>query len=356
MLKTEDVNLYETLRHLVPAPSGPWDPPHFEYEASVKQPSSDFKSSRSSSSEEFQVLISIPRFAAALSNNAQALAARRSMPFETLSESELDALLQAEPGLTMEWIACGRCWSLEIGGNRLALSILDGEPASVDAQVTVVKEERPVLSRLSIASIPGLNIASSRSAPHGGMPSQNPFHAEPDHDDFLLVQPPTPLDGRPPALRLSSSAFVPNGPMKTLPALTNSTSARANRGPQCFSLPRSTIYPPATRGQHKIILDPCFPPYAPITSFSKSVLGSQELLFELVVKIDQPGRTSLDIRRASVNGNMGTSNAKSPFADPDDSIEYTDVDDGGYAGPSGQTLTVDSLSRRDSGRRSSFHM
>lgn len=179
MLRNDSSNLYETLRHLVPSDSAgkPWDPPPFEYETSIEErlstallppnlppPSTD--------ANEFRAMISIPNFPSSLLNDAIALAKRRHTPSEKLtgdpeSESQrIDALLRAEAGLVVEFIACKKCWTLEVGSNRLVLTLVDGEPVRVaDARVTVVKEERPALPRLKIEPIPGLENLSSGGGP-----------------------------------------------------------------------------------------------------------------------------------------------------------------------------------------------
>ncbi|KAG8917580.1 hypothetical protein FRC01_002355 [Tulasnella sp. 417] len=68
--------------------------------------------------------------------------------------SGIDALSRAEAGLVVEFIACEK---LEVGSNRLGLTLVDGDPVRVaDARVTVVKEERPAfLPKLKIDPIPG---------------------------------------------------------------------------------------------------------------------------------------------------------------------------------------------------------
>ncbi|KAG8995547.1 hypothetical protein FRB90_000143, partial [Tulasnella sp. 427] len=353
MLRTDSSNLYETLRHLVPSSSAgkPWDPPPFEYETSISEristsflslPSIPSTASQpTNQSNEFRALISIPSFPTALLADAIALAKRRHTPSEKLngdpqSEAQrIDALLRAEAGLVVEFIACRRCWTLEVGSNRLVLTLVDGEPVDVlDARLTVVKEERPKLSRLRIDS--DSVSAASRAPPlsaqqqpersstlplSGTSQDLNPFAtpsstvrsfstntriipavadlfkslppppvSRPSPDLHVMIEPPTPLRLIPPR-----NSFPSISPPSPSPSPTSSTQPppRPPRTPRPLILPRATLHPTPCRGQtNKITLAPCFPAYTSSTSnFVKSVLSSKELLVELVVRVDENVRS-----------------------------------------------------------------
>lgn len=252
--------------------------------------------SRSPQEQEFHALISIPNFPQALSADAAALAKRRTVPAEKRGGPGADELLRAEAGLLVEFIACSRAWTMEIGSNALTLTLLDGESCSVDAKLTVVKEERPsALPKLDIAPIPGFGTRPIQSM---AGPRQPQLRLDTGNLEPVLVsvEPPTPHDGP------SAPVFTAE-PQSTLVPKPLPPPARPPRAARPLIFPRITLHPLRTRGPHKVTLSPCFPPYAPtMTSFNKAVLSSKELLVELVVKLSTPRGEGMDERRASVGG------------------------------------------------------
>ncbi|KAG8927213.1 hypothetical protein FRC02_008364 [Tulasnella sp. 418] len=335
-------NLYQTLRHLLPHQEDiqPWDPPPFEFEVSIQQQASlaDYPSTQHNAQppNEFRALISIPNFPTALSNDAKALAKRRTIPPEKLGESS-STPLRPEAGLVVDWIACGRVWTMEIGHNHLILSLEDGEACSVEARMVIVKEDRPTL-KLQIAD------GISPSNPQNGSNAQ--------HIPVVNLNPATPISHdpskpRPLPIPGAVAAVVSLRPVMSV----NSRPARPPRPPRVLTFPTCTLHPLYSRGPHKVTIAPCFPYVSsssttPSSSFTKTVLSSQELLVELVVKIGKPtnddSKEAIMARRpASIGGRSMVLSTEDgdPFFDNASSYEdqsgfsHLVAHDHGSAGP-----------------------
>ncbi|KAG8847805.1 hypothetical protein FRB96_001393 [Tulasnella sp. 330] len=130
--------LFEKLRQITPHPNELRGPPAFEYVVSLEQYTTPLTHMTSTPNNTFRALISIQNFAVALDENAQALQSKGRRE----NEGKRTLLgVEAEPGLTCEIVALGRCWSLEVGANRLILTLIDGVECNLDASVSVLEDE-----------------------------------------------------------------------------------------------------------------------------------------------------------------------------------------------------------------------
>ncbi|KAG8877698.1 hypothetical protein FRB98_006573 [Tulasnella sp. 332] len=139
MLRNDD--LFEKLRQITPCPSELGDAPHFEYVVSLDQYTTPLTRVASTPNNTFRALISIENFAAALDQNAEALEFKRRRRDPEKRALPWSKLVDAEPGLICEIVALGRCWSFEVGVNRLILTLVDGLECNVDASVIVIMDE-----------------------------------------------------------------------------------------------------------------------------------------------------------------------------------------------------------------------
>ncbi|KAG9035295.1 hypothetical protein FRB95_011590 [Tulasnella sp. JGI-2019a] len=135
-------NLFEKLQPMI-GPSANRDAPQaFEYVVSSEQYATPYTSvvPDKRPPNTFRALISIPNFAIALQKRATELDIRRQHTWMRSPGSE-DSSSINDAGLVIELVALGRYWTLMIGRNRLALSLMDGQECNVDASLSVIEEQ-----------------------------------------------------------------------------------------------------------------------------------------------------------------------------------------------------------------------